>query len=139
MSINKKNTEGYSDPTAYEALLRAWAEDKRRAFRPLVFICSPYAGDTESNAQNARRFCRFAVEQNCIPIAPHLLFPQFLDDDKAADRATGLFFSRVLLSKCAELRVFGEEITEGMAAEITRAKYKGIPIRQFDTGCQEVS
>ena len=139
MSMCKKNAEGYSDPTAYEALLRVWTEEKRSAFRPLVFICSPYAGDTDTNIQNARRFCRFAVEQNCIPIAPHLLFPQFLDDSKASDRAAGLFFSKVLLGKCAELWVFGEEITSGMAAEIARAKYKSLPIRQFDADCQEVT
>ena len=138
MSLHKKNAEGYSDPTAYEALLRVWAEEKRTAFRPLVFICSPYAGDTDTNTQNARRFCRFAVEQKCIPIAPHLLFPQFLDDTKASDRAVGLFFGKVLLGKCTELWVFGEEITAGMAAEIVRAKYKGLAIRQFDTNCQEV-
>jgi len=139
MSISKRNAEGYSDPTAYEALLRVWAEEKRSAFRPLVFICSPYAGDTDTNIQNARRFCRFAVEQNCIPIAPHLLFPQFLDDSNASDRAAGLFFGKVLLGKCAELWVFGEVITTGMAVEIARAKYKGLPIRQFDTDCQEVT
>ena len=139
MGINIRNAEGYFDPTAYEALIRVWAEEKRTAFRPLVFICSPYAGDTDTNVRNARRFCRFAVEQNCIPIAPHLLFPQFLDDANASDRAAGLFFSKVLMGKCTELWVFGEEITSGMAAEITRAKYKGLPIRQFDTDCQEVT
>jgi len=138
MSICRRNAEGYSDPTAYDALLRVWAEEKRTAFRPLVFICSPYAGDTDTNIQNARRFCRFAVEQNCIPIAPHLLFPQFLDDANASDRAAGLFFGKVLLGKCTELWVFGEEITAGMAAEIVRAKYKGLAIRQFYTNCQEV-
>ena len=139
MSLFKKNAEGYSDPTAYEALIRVWAEEKRTAFRPLVFICSPYACDTDTNVQNARRFCRFTVEQNCIPIAPHLLFPQFLDDTNASDRASGLFFGKVLLGKCTEMWVFGEEITSGMAAEIARAKYKGLPIRQFDTDCQEVA
>ena len=139
MGINIRNAEGYFDPTAYEALIRVWSEEKRTAFRPLVFICSPYAGDTDTNIRNARRFCRFAVEQNCIPIAPHLLFPQFLDDAKVSDRAVGLFFGKVLLGKCAELWVFGEEITSGMAAEIARAKYKGLPIRQFNTNCQEVT
>ena len=53
MSINKRNAEGYSDPTAYEALLRAWAEDKRRAFRPLVFICSSLSSWMMTRPQTA--------------------------------------------------------------------------------------
>lgn len=43
--VDKKNSEGYPDPTAYEALTNIKKEDK--IFRPLVYICSPYAGDVE--------------------------------------------------------------------------------------------
>ena len=74
MSMCKKNAEGYSDPTAYEALLRVWAEEKRSAFRPLVFICSPYAGDTDTNIQNARRFCRFAVGHHAVDLLTERLW-----------------------------------------------------------------
>ena len=46
MSINKFNSEGYYDPTAYEAMSVVEKEEKAlRAFRPIVYICSPYAGD----------------------------------------------------------------------------------------------
>ncbi len=139
MSISTKNTEGYPDPTAYEALMRIWAEEKRAIFRPLVFICSPYAGDTETNTNNARCYSRFAVEQNCIPIAPHLFIPQFLDDTNEAERDLGLFFSKVLLGKCAELWVFGDTVTEGMSSEIARAKSRCMKVRYFDNNCQEES
>lgn len=45
MSINKFNSEGYYDPTAYEAMTAVEKEEKAlRAFRPIVYICSPYAG-----------------------------------------------------------------------------------------------
>ena len=48
MSINKFNSEGYYDPTAYEAMSVVEKEEKAlRAFRPIVYICSPYAGDVE--------------------------------------------------------------------------------------------
>lgn len=137
MGINIRNAEGYIDPTAHEALTRIWEEHKRTAFRPLVFICSPYAGDTELNAKNAQHFCRYAVEQNCIPIAPHLLFTQFLDDTDEEERGMGLFFSAVLLGKCAEVWVFGNEVTAGMRSEITRAKRRNMPIRYFDSNCKE--
>ena len=139
MGVNKRNAEGYSDPTAYEALTRIWEAEKTKAFRPLVFICSPYAGDTETNTQNARMFCRFAVEQNRIPIAPHLFFPQFLDDKDEEERGLGLFFSTVLLGKCAEVWVFGNEVTAGMKSEIAKARHRSMPIRYFDSSCLEVS
>ena len=51
MGINKYNSEGYYDPTVYEALSNIEKEEKaaRRVYRPLVYICSPYAGDIERN------------------------------------------------------------------------------------------
>lgn len=58
-----KNAEGYPDPTAFGAFCAIEKEEKAlRAFRPIVYICSPYAGDIESNTAAARRYCRFAVE-----------------------------------------------------------------------------
>ena len=138
MGICKRNPEGYSDPTAYAALTRIADEEKQKAFKPLVFICSPYSGDTEGNARNARLYCRFAIKKNFIPLAPHLLFPQFLDDGDPAERELGLFCGMVLLCRCSELWVFGDDITTGMAAEIAKAKRRGMHIRYFDEDCREV-
>ena len=136
MAINKFNAEGYYDPTAYEALTKI-EENARQAhsFRPLVYICSPLSGDVEQNQENARRYCRYAVDTGCIPIAPHLYFPQFMSDEEEHDLAT--FMDIVLLSKCAELWVFGETISRGMAMEIEKAKRKGQPIRYFTEDCKE--
>lgn len=135
-----KNAEGYADPTAYGALCAIEREEKAlRAFRPIVYICSPYVGDIENNSAAARRYCRFAVEAGCIPIAPHLFFTQFLDDRNPKERELGLFFGNALLSKCAEMWVFGDHISEGMAAEIKRATWKGHRIRYFSETCEEVS
>ena len=133
-----RNAEGYADPTAYGAFCAIEKEEKAlRAFRPIVYICSPYAGDVENNTAAARRYSRFAVEAGYIPIAPHLLFPQFLDDNKTKERELGLFFGNAILSKCAEMWVFGEHISEGMEAEIKRATWKGY--RYFSETCKEVS
>lgn len=135
-----KNAEGYADPTAYGALCAIEREEKAlRAFRPIVYICSPYVGDIENNSAAARRYCRFAVEAGCIPIAPHLFFTQFLDDRNPKERELGLFFGNALLSKCAEMWVFGDHISQGMAAEIKRATWKGHRIRYFSETCEEVS
>ena len=59
-------------------------EEKRKArFRPIVYVCSPYVGDTEKNTANVRRYCRFVVDKGSIPLAPHLFFPQFNRGDYA--------------------------------------------------------
>ena len=135
-----KNAEGYADPTAFGAFCTIEKEEKAlRAFRPIVYICSPYAGDVEGNTAAARRYSRFAVEAGYIPIAPHLLFPQFLDDNKSKERELGLFFGNAILSKCAEMWVFGDRISEGMEAEIKRATWKGHRIRYFSETCEEVT
>ncbi len=139
MSIDKFNSEGYYDPTPYEAIT-AIENEKRalRAFRPIVYICSPYAGDVEEHVKAARRYCRFAVNQGYIPVAPHLLFPQFLNDEDPAERQLGLFFGNALMSKCSEVWVFGKNISAGMEAEIRRARWKNYRLRYFTENCKEV-
>ena len=139
MSINKFNSEGYIDPTAYEAITAIMKETRSgRTFRPLVYICSPYSGDVEAHTASARHYCRFAVDSGCIPIAPHLLFPQFLNDGDPDERELGLFFGNVLMSKCSEVWVFGNNITAGMTAEIKRARWKNYRLRYFTEELEEV-
>ena len=139
MNINKFNSEGYYDPTTYEALSSIEKEERSlRTFRPIVYICSPYAGDVETNVQKARRYCRFAVDKGYIPIAPHLLFTQFLNDDNPKERQLGIFFGNAVMSKCSEVWVFGEHISNGMEAEIKRAKWKNYRLRYFNDDLEEV-
>ena len=139
MGVSKFNSEGYYDPTAYGALSAIEAEEKAlRAFRPIVYICSPFSGDVDSNIMAAQRYSRFAVDKGYIPIAPHLLFPQFLNDNDPKERQLGLFFGNALMSKCAEVWVFGSTISAGMDAEIKRAKWKDYRLRFFTEECEEV-
>lgn len=140
MGISKYNSEGYHDPTTYEALSKIEKEEKtaKRAYRPLVYICSPFAGDEERNMEKARRYSRFAVRQACIPVAPHLLFSQFMDDSIPAERSISLFMGMVLLGKCEQVWVFGSTISAGMAAEIEKAEKKTMPIRYFTEELEEV-
>ena len=132
MSINKRNSEGYFDPTAYEALTKIARDED-------LYVCSPLSGDLSANQENARRYCRSVVERGGIPLAPHLLFPQFMDDTSAEERDLAIFMDIVLMSKCSELWVFGERISKGMSIEIEKAKRKGQPIRWFTDDCKEVS
>lgn len=138
MNVNKYNSEHYPDPTAHEALKKIEAEVKKHPFRPIVFICSPFAGDVERNIRKAQGYCRFAVGKNRIPFAPHLLFPQFLDDDDKEQRELGLFFGMVFMSKCHELWTFGSNITKGMEVEIEKARERNMHIRYFTERCEEV-
>ena len=139
MKMNKYNAERYHDPTAYAALSAIENEERAlRAFRPIVYICSPYSGDVGANTAAARRYSRFAVEQGYIPIAPHLLFPQFLNDGNPTERQLGLFFGNAIMSKCSEVWVFGNTITSGMEEEIERAGWKNYRVRYFTNDCEEV-
>lgn len=126
-------------PTAYGALSVIDKEERARpAFRPIVYICSPFAGDIDTNLKAARAYSRFAVEAGYIPIAPHLLFPQFLNGADPQERELGLFFGNALMSKCSEVWVFGKRISSGMEAEIQRAKWKNYRLRYFTENLEEV-
>ena len=129
----KRNAEHYADPTAYEAIRNA--EPPRFPFRPVVYICSPYAGNIEANVRKAREYCRYATDQGCIPLAPHLFLLQFMDE--RTERELALFMDIAFLSKCAELWVFGDTVSGGMQKEIGYAKRKGKRIRYFTENCKE--
>lgn len=130
MSLDGRNVEGYPDPTAETAIKNICSGLDNTSyfkFMPVVYICSPYRGDIEENTKKAQRYSRYAVEHGVIPIAPHLLFPQFISEENARELA--LFMGMVLLTKCKELWVCGDRISAGMEAEIEKAEKRGIEIR----------
>lgn len=142
MTIDKFNSEGYYDPTSYEALTQVHKEeraaDKKAVYLPLVYICSPYAGGVDHNVTNARRYSRFAVDNNAISITPHLLFPQFMDDSREEERELAMHFNYVLLGKCKELLVCGGIVSRRMAREIGLARKRRLKIKWFDHLMKEV-
>lgn len=126
------NSEGYSDPTAYHALRAI-----ESGYRQIVYICSPFIGDSEADQAAARKYCRFAVERSCLPIAPHLLLPQYLDDEDPEERDELTHQALILLSKCKELWCFGDRITGGMRREIDKAVARDMPVHYFTVDCKE--
>lgn len=140
MAIDKFNSEGYYDPVVYEALTKIEKEEraarKAAAFRPMVYVCSPYSGDVKRNTANARIYSRFAVAKNTIPFAPHLLLPQYISEEY--ERGLAMFMNKVFLGKCDELWVFGNSITQGMSEEIEQAEKMRKKIRYFTEDLQEV-
>lgn len=97
----------------------------------LVYIASPYAGDTERNIAFARAACRLAVDQGFVPVAAHLLYPQFLDDTVPVQRELGIRLGLKLLAACSELWLCGERISDGMQEEWKEAERLGMPVRRI--------
>lgn len=102
-----------------------------------VYICSPYRGDVEYNVAKAQFYCQFATEQGVVPIAPHIYFTQFLDDNDPNDRRLGLDMGMDMLKNCDELWAFGSRISEGMRCEIDAAERLGIPVLFYSDRCEK--
>ena len=104
----------------------------------LIYICSPFRSDNKAeqyaNVRAAQKYCRDAYKQNCIPVAPHLYLPQFLDDNTPAERDLALRIGLRLINYCSEVWVHGERISAGMRGEIEYAKATGKPIIYIRTG-----
>lgn len=96
---------------------------------PIVYICSPYAGDIARNTERARRYCRLAIDRGYVPIAPHLLFPQFLSEETEREKA--LLLGLRLLSVCQEMWICGGRVSEGMRREIQQARSLGLLVRHI--------
>lgn len=141
MSVNKFNVEGYHDPTPHEALTNIIKKEKaaaKAAFKPLVYICSPFSGDIENNNKRTRAFCRFALDKGNIPLAPHLMFPQFMNDKDEKERELAIFMDIILMGKCQEVWVLGDFISRGMSIEIEKAKKRRQLVRYFNKDFKEV-
>lgn len=75
-----------------------------------VYICSPLrpvstdpilrANELIDNLKLAKDACTFAALCGCEPIAPHLYYPQFLDDNDPTERALGMELGLKALRIC---------------------------------------
>jgi len=96
----------------------------------VVFVCSPLAGDVETNIELAKELCHSAASNGMTPVAPHLLFTQFLDEDNPQERLAGLECGLALLERCDVLFWYSPtgKVSSGMAMEIAAATEWGIPV-----------
>ena len=117
MDLGLKNAEGYYDLTAYEAIKNVSDEEKIKP-RNIIYVCSPLKGDIEKNRQKACEYCKFVVEKGHIPMAVHLMFPRFMNDNNNIDRTKAITMELDILARCDELWCFGEEISKGMLVEL---------------------
>ena len=96
----------------------------------LIYVASPYAGDIEQNTAFARKACRHVMSEGHAFFAPHLLYPQLLDDSKPQERQAGLDMGLAMLPRYDELWCYGDRISFGMHLEIEEAVRLGIPVRR---------
>jgi len=94
----------------------------------IIYVASPYAGDIQKNTEFAKRACRHVMNEGHAFFAPHLLYPQFLNDTNSHERQIGLDMGIAMLSRCDELWCYGDRISPGMHLEIEEAGRLGIPV-----------
>ncbi len=143
MNENYRNHSGYWDPTAGKAMTRieraeaAKVEEERLnalKTRTKVYVVSKYRGDIEVNVWKAINCCKYVISKGMMPVASHLLYPQFLDDKEPGQRDMGCQFGLALLALCDEVWVFNEnrELSEGMRVEIREARLLKKPVKYHD-------
>lgn len=105
-----------------------------------IFVSSPYRAETkekiDENIAVAKKVCYIIIKNGNLPIAPHLYFPSFLQDDEESERSLGIEYSLHLLDQCDEMLVIipetGEDgtlydrLTEGMKKEVDHAVERGM-------------
>lgn len=96
----------------------------------IIYVASPYAGDTEKNIEFTKRACRHVMNEGHAFFATHLLYPNFLRDDIPTERQHGLNMGLAMLEHCDELWCYGNRISHGMMQEINVADRLGIPVRR---------
>lgn len=128
---------GFPDAETLEQI--RWEQRNRYGYLPITYICSPYSGDTAANQQLARDLCLAAVADGRIPLAPHLLFPQFTDDTDPGQRELAMYMNRVLITKSDDLWVYAPRVSAGMWDEIAFARHYGTPIKFLDQHFQEIN
>ena len=71
-----------------------------------VFICSPYRGNVAENEKKAIAYSKQATKAGYVPVAPHLLLTQFLNDRNPEERIQGLTMGQEILKRCDEIWVY---------------------------------
>lgn len=101
----------------------------------LVYVASPYSGDTAWHESYARAALADCLARREAPYAPHLLYPAVLDDDWPDERRLGMDAGLAWLRRADVLAVYTDlGLSRGMRAEIDRALRLGVPIETRHLG-----
>lgn len=98
----------------------------------IIYIAHPISGDIQGNLEKIRQIARHLnlTEPDIIPFAPYWFDCHVLDDNNPLERDRGIkndraFFERGLID---EVWLYGDRISNGMAAEVALAISNGIPV-----------
>ncbi len=97
----------------------------------LVFLESPYTGDTERNIRYARACMRDCLRRNESPFASHLLYTQegVLDDTDPENRELGIAAAMDWAAKANKTVVYTDlGISQGMKYGVERAEQERRPV-----------
>ena len=95
-----------------------------------IYVCSPYGGLKE-NYEKAKMYAKYVVRRGHIPIIPHTMLHEVLEDRIPTEREKGLEAGKMLMTLCDEMWVFGSEITAGMSGEIIEASRLGLKTEEI--------
>lgn len=112
-----------------------------------IYVISPFRGDIpttrDANRWRAQQICRAIMGAGHLPFAPHLFFPQFLDDDDPEQRAKGIMWGHELLMYGGFERAWyypkrggpiEDTISMGMQEDIDAARAAGIVVERGTIG-----
>lgn len=107
---------------------------------PIIYVATPFAPEPDdpsptANVEFARSICKRIIDAGGCPYAPHLLFPQFLDDTKPLERELAIKNGLTMLTICTEawfvLPAWRSEHSRGMRGELRKAHDLKKPIRSI--------
>ena len=93
--------------------------------RPFVYVCSRYDGSKDTPIEDIRRagrYCRQLYELGFTPIAPQILYPQFLGSAIPTEKRDFRDISMLLLRRCSALVMCDSEPDCGMLDLIQTAQ-----------------
>ncbi|MBR5949469.1 MAG: hypothetical protein IKZ82_12615 [Clostridia bacterium] len=100
--------------------------------RPFAYVCAPIAGEAGSSTKKLRSYCRKLYDNGYLPIAPTLLFQQFINMNVPTENNDRITMASDLLRRCRVVVVCGRINTEVMTGEIELARKLGIVITTLD-------
>ena len=112
---------------------------ERNAVKPVDFAAEYSAFKPRMNGGNGHIPAEKFIISGGYFISQRRIFFIFPCGIFAVKRSfAGIFFGNAVMSKCSEVWVFGDRISDGMEAEIKRAKWKNYPLRYFNEDLEEV-
>ena len=70
----------------------------------LLYVCSPYRGDTKRNKEYARKLTRAAINNGFVPVTVHLYLTEVTDDQNPEERSRGMAAGSALLKAFGAVR-----------------------------------